>query len=61
MSPEFLAFIRAMFGADAIVVVGSVDQREIPLCGDPVCPDCVAERNQRMAAFNRQAARSTQN
>ncbi len=54
--PEFLAFIRALFGADAIIEIESLE-----LCDNPSCIGCVEERKRRMAEYNRRVARSSRN
>ena len=60
-SPEFLAFIRAMFGVDAVFEVESFNVRDLPLCDNPDCLGCVDERKRRTAEYNRRVARSTRN
>lgn len=59
--PELLAFLRAMFGTDAIFVVEPVDLRSLELCDNPSCIGCVEERKRRMAEYNRRVARSSPN
>ena len=57
-SPEVLAFIRALFGVDAVIEVETFD---VQLCDDPGCVFCVEQRKRLMAERNRRIARSSPN
>lgn len=59
--PEFLAFLRAMFGVDEIVIVERRDPVGFEPCDDPQCAVCPDVRKRRMAEYNRRVARSSQN